>query len=387
GPENRLAYLRERLGMSSYGRADVWVHAVSVGEVMAALPFVKAFSKEFPGLKIAFSTTTYTGQKIARDKFPEADRIMYMPWDTGLCVKRVVRAINPRIFITIETELWPFLFRTLKKSGARVVLLNGRISPGSFHGYSRLKPFMKKVFSCMDFLSVQSLIDAERMISIGANKYKIEIMGNFKFDIEPGREEPASWPEALKGRIVLAGSTHRGEDEIILDAFGNAKRDIPDLILILAPRHPERFNEVEDILRKRGLSYIRRSELRAQTSDVILLDTIGELSHLYSKADIAFVGGSLLPFGGHNILEPAYWGKPILFGPHMENFPVAKDFLREDAAMMVEDSGSLAKAIVDLLKDNRKAEQIGHRAKNIIDRNTGAVKKAISIVRSYIGSA
>ncbi|MBI4698512.1 MAG: hypothetical protein HY758_06260, partial [Nitrospirae bacterium] len=212
--------------------------------------------------------------------------------------------MNPLIFITIETELWLFLFRTLKKAGARVVLLNGRISPGSFNGYRRLKPFMKKTFSFMDLLSVQSLIDAERMISIGANKYRIEITGNFKFDIALSPEESASWPEALKGRIILAGSTHRGEDEIVLDAFEHAKKDIPDLRLILAPRHPERFNEVEDILIKRGLSYIRRSELRTQNSDVILLDTIGELAHLYSKADVAFIGGSLLPFGGHNILEP-----------------------------------------------------------------------------------
>ena len=391
GPENRLQYLKERIGISEYTNADIWVHAVSVGEVMAALPFLTSLKKEFPGIKIVLSTATYTGQKIAREKFPSADRTMYIPWDTWLTIRKAVRAIKPKIFITIETELWPALFSILKKNGSCIVLLNGRISPESFKGYKLIKPFMKKVLSYLDYIYMQGETDAERIIAIGADKKKVGIMGNFKFDIELDKKESVNWMDGVKGKILLAGSTHKGEEEIVLDAYEEVKKSFPDLKLILAPRHPERFNEAEEILKRRNLNFIRRTELiRAQNTDspdVILLDTIGELSQLFSKADVTFIGGSLLPFGGHNILEPAYWGKPSIFGPHMENFPIAKDFLIEGAAIMVKDPGGLAAAIKDLLENTEKAEHMGQKAKGIIDKNTGAVKKAVALVRSFLGNS
>jgi len=407
GPENRLIYLSERLGISKYTDADIWIHAVSVGEVIAALPFLKAIGKGFPGLKIVFSTTTYTGQRIARERFPEADRIMYIPWDTWLTINRVVKIISPKLFITIETELWPCLFKTLKNNGSHIILLNGRISSESFKGYKRIRPFTKKILSFIDFLYMQGKIDAERIIAIGADEKKVGIMGNFKFDIELDRNKSVHWMDEIQGRILLAGSTHKGEEEIILDAYEEVKKDIHDLKLILAPRHPERFNEVAEILKRRNLEFCRRSELpvhgsqftpapsrsfgtgravHRQQPDIILLDTIGELSQLFSRATVSFIGGSLLPYGGHNILEPAYWGNPIIFGPHMDNFPFAKDFLREDAAIMVKDSRDFARAIKDLLSNSEKAKQMGKNAKTIIDNNTGAVKKAIDLVRSFIGS-
>lgn len=396
GPENRLQYLKERLGISEYTNADIWVHAVSVGEVMAALPFLTSLKKGFPGIKIVLSTATYTGQKIAREKFPSADRTMYIPWDTWLTISKAVRTIKPKIFITIETELWPALFSTLKKNGSRIVLLNGRISPESFKGYKLIKPFMKKVLSYLDFIYMQGETDAERIVTIGADKKKAGIMGNFKFDIELDKKESVNWMDGVKGKILLAGSTHKGEEEIVLDAYEEVKKSFPDLKLILAPRHPERFNEAEEILKKRNLNFIRRTDftvdssqltVNSQQADIILLDTIGELSQLFSKADVTFIGGSLLPFGGHNILEPAYWGKPSIFGPHMENFPIAKDFLMEGAAIMVKDPGSLAAAIKDLLENTEKAEHMGQKAKGIIDKNTGAVKKAVALVRSFLGNS
>ena len=394
GPENRLQYLKERLGISEYTNADIWVHAVSVGEVMAALPFLTSLKKEFPGIKIVLSTTTYTGQKIAREKFPSADRTMYIPWDTWLTISKAVMTIKPKIFITIETELWPALFSTLKKNGSRIVLLNGRISPESFKGYKLIKPFMKKVLSYLDFIYMQGETDAERIVTIGADKKKAGIMGNFKFDIELDKKESVNWMDGVKGKIILAGSTHKGEEEIVLDAYEEVKKSFPDLKLILAPRHPERFNEAEEILKRRNLNFIRRTELNLESGvwnqkscDIILLDTIGELSQLFSKADVTFIGGSLLPFGGHNILEPAYWGKPSIFGPHMENFPIAKDFLMEGAAIMVKDPGGLAAAIKDLLENTEKAEHMGQKAKGIIDKNTGAVKKAVTLVRSFLGNS
>jgi 3-deoxy-D-manno-octulosonic-acid transferase len=395
GPEKRLVYLSERLGISEYKDADIWIHAVSVGEVIAALPFLKALRKEFPELKIVFSTTTYTGQKIAREKILEVNRIMYMPWDTWLSVKRVVKMMKPKIFLTIETELWPCLFRTLKNNGSSVILLNGRISPASFKGYKRIRPFIKVVLSYIDFLYMQGKIDAERIIAIGADEKKVGIMGNFKFDIELGRCKSVHWMDEIEGQILLAGSTHKGEEEIILNAYEEVKKITPDLKLILAPRHPERFNEVAEILKRRDINFIRRSEISGhrpqvtghrQQPDVILLDTIGELSQIFSRATVSFIGGSLLPYGGHNFLEPAYWGKPIIFGKYMENFPFAEEFLRQGAAVMVKSSDDASSIIKNLLEDPEKAKEMGQKAKSIVDDNTGAVKKALDIVRSFVGT-
>ena len=395
GPKDRQTYLSERLGISRYTDTDIWVHAVSVGEVMACLPFLRRLKEEFPEKKIVFSTTTYTGQKIAREKFPEADRIMYMPWDTGLCVKKVVRELRPKIFITVETELWPVLFQTLRNSGSYIVLLNGRISYESFKGYKRIKTFMKAVLSNLDYLYMQGKGDAERIISIGAKPEKVGIMGNFKFDVE--LHEPqnfAMWLNSLDGKVLVAGSTHKGEEEIIIDAYEAIKKTTSDLKLVLAPRHPQRFKEVAEILEKRGLNYIRRSEINQGSGvrgqrlyDIILLDSIGELPQTFSRATITFIGGSLFPLGGHNILEPAYWGNPIIFGPHMDNFPIASDFLKEGAALMVKDSRDIAATVKDLLMNTEKAKQMGQKAKSIIDSNTGAVEKALGLVRGFLGTA
>ena len=403
GPADRTRFLSERLGLSAYSKTDIWVHAVSVGETVACLPFLRALKKEFPGKKILLSTTTYTGQQIAREKFPEADRIMYMPWDAGLCVNKAVNSLRPEVFITIETELWPVLFHSLKKAGSHILLLNGRLSPKSFKGYNLSRFFMKEVLSYADFLYMQTKRDAERIIALGAQEGKVGIMGNFKFDIEFDKRAPLKWTEGISGRIFLAGSTHRGEDEIILDAYetikgvrgqgSEGKENTSDIKLIIAPRHPERFNEVEKLLKERGMNYIRRSEMqnignnKAAKADVILLDTIGELSELFSNAAITFIGGSLLPYGGHNILEPAYWANPILFGPHMENFPIAGEFLKKSAALEVKDAKEIAKTVAELIQRPEKAKLMGENARAILDENKGAVKKALKLVRGYLGSA
>jgi 3-deoxy-D-manno-octulosonic-acid transferase len=399
GPESKRAFIRERLGISRYAKTDIWVHAVSVGEVIACVPFLKRLKKEFPGKGIILSTTTYTGQKVALERFPEADRIMYMPCDTGLCVSRVVNALSPEIFITIETELWPALFYALKKAGSRIIILNGRISNRSFKGYMRFSFFMKKILSYVDFLYMQSETDAEKIMVIGADKHKVGVMGNFKFDISFDTSNPLNWLENIKGKILLAASTHKGEEEIILDAYDSIRRKYPDLRLIIAPRHPERFNEVADILGKRNLNFIRRSMIGRQSAlrgqgpnaeahcNIILLDTIGELSRVFSKVTIAFIGGSLVPVGGHNILEPAYWAKPMLFGFHMDNFPIAAEFLERHAAIQVKDAGEIGREVSGLLDNNDLALQMGRNAKTIIEKNTGSVKKSIELVRGYIGTA
>ncbi|MEK6528325.1 MAG: glycosyltransferase N-terminal domain-containing protein, partial [Nitrospirota bacterium] len=239
GPENRLSYLAERLGISEYKNTDIWIHAVSVGEVTASLTFLSRLKKEFPGIKIVFSTTTYTGQKIAQEKFRAADRIMYIPWDNLLCVKKAARLLKPKIFITVETELWPALFKALKNSGSRIILLNGRISPESFNGYKQIKFFMKRILSFVDFLYMQGIGDAERIKLLGAEPEKVKVIGNFKFDAGFHLfENSAAWIDGLKGQFMIAGSTHKGEEEIILDAYELIKKRVPavDLKLIIAPR-------------------------------------------------------------------------------------------------------------------------------------------------------
>jgi 3-deoxy-D-manno-octulosonic-acid transferase len=367
GPEDRKVFIRERLGMSDYSETDIWVHAVSVGEVLASQPFIKKLKKEFPSKRIVLTTTTYTGQKIAQERFPEVDRVMYMPVDTHLCIRRVVNSLRPELFISAETELWPALFHELKQARSRIVILNGRISNASYKGYRRISFIMRKVLANVDFLYMQSEEDAKKIIDIGADSVRVGVMGNFKFDIEIDSNAIPGWQNNIRGNIILAASTHKGEDEIILDAYAAVKQiaernknlTASDLKLIIAPRHPERFDEVAGIFEKRGLEYMRRSALDSVKStndipDIILLDSMGELSGLFSIAAIAFIGGSLVPTGGHNILEPAYYSKPIIFGPHMDNFPIAGDFLASSAALEVKDSNDIANAVIELLSDNEQ---------------------------------
>jgi 3-deoxy-D-manno-octulosonic-acid transferase len=404
GPEDRIRFIRERLGASHYSKTDIWVHAVSVGEVIACVPFLKMLKKEFPDKSIVFSTTTYTGQKIAHERFPEACRIMYIPCDTWLCVNRAANGLRPEIFITIETELWPALFSALKKNASRIIILNGRISNKSFKGYRRLSFFMKKLLAYVDFLYMQGEADAEKIEAIGADKNRVRVMGNFKYDISFDASGALDWLENINSRILLAASTHKGEEEIILNAYDSIKQTCPDLKLIIAPRHPERFKEAEEILKKRNLNFIRRSMINKLSAisdqqsakgmqplngdfDIILLDTIGELSRVFSKITIAFVGGSLVPVGGHNILEPAYWAKPMIFGPYMDNFPMAKEFLDQAAAVKVNDAHEIVMAVTDLLNNSEKAGRMGLKAKAMVEKNAGAVKKAIELVRGFLGTA
>ncbi len=390
-PGKRLRYIKERLGINSYEKSDIWVHTVSLGEMMASIPFLRRLKKEYPHKRIILSTTTHTGQKLAMERFSEAERIMYMPWDTGICIKRVINSIRPQIFITVETELWPVLFHTLKRAKSTIIILNGRLSNDSFKGYRKIRPFMKEVLSNVDYFYMQADADAKRIISIGADSRRVMVMGNLKFDIEIDNPETPAWSKNLRDKTILAGSTHKGEDEIILNAYEIIKMGFNEISLVLAPRHPERFNEVERILKERRFDYVRRTNLDKEDAgdrryDIILLDTIGELSQLFSIATVTFVGGSLLPYGGHNILEPAYWGKPIIFGPYMDNFPFSKEFLKESASIMVNNHEDMAERVLELLNDPEKARQMGQRARTVIDRNRGATEKALELIRGIIGT-
>ena len=394
-PEDlRRRWLKEKFGSFDFADAlppagAIWVHAVSVGEVNASLPLLGRLKETFPGTTVILSTITDTGRKVARERAPEGTKVVYLPFDMAFVLKRCLRRIHPMMFITIETEIWPNIFRVLGRQGIPVFVLNGRLSEKSSRGYARVSFFMKKVFSHVKVFAMQSPLDAERLARIGADPEKIRVLGNFKFDIAVSGKMP-EWAETLEGPVVVAGSTHRGEEEIILSAYRKNIERFPGLKLILAPRHPERFKEVEALIRAEKIPFLKRSELGSGgpipvsfTSGIVLLDAIGELSAVYGIADIAIIGKSFTGYGGQNPLEPAYLGKAILCGRHMENFPFMKDLYEAGAAFEV-DAESLAKKIRELLISPGKARAAGEKAREVYRKNSGAVERAMAVIRESV---
>jgi 3-deoxy-D-manno-octulosonic-acid transferase len=367
----------------------IWVHAVSVGEVMASLPLLKRLREKYPSKSIILSTITDTGQKVGREGAPEGTSIVYLPFDIPFVLKSVLRHVKPELLITIETELWPNIFKVFKEHGIPIMLLNGRISGNSLKGYKKISFFMRRVLSCVDLFCMQSELDAERIRSIGADRGRVKVLGNFKFDMEPPSAIP-EWAKRISGPVLIAGSTHEGEEDFIISMYCELKNDFSGLNLIIAPRHPERSKEVEDLLRSKGLSFISRSALDADSKlfqtfngTIILLDTVGELSTIYGIADIAIIGKSFKGYGGQNPLEPAYWGKPIVCGPHMENFPFVRDFYVQGAALEVKEEG-LYPVLKELLLSPEKAKKMGEKAKKVYMKNTGSVSRAMEIIAKYV---
>jgi len=356
---------------------------------MAALPLLKKLKERYPSKGIILSTITDTGRKVARKGAPKGTTVVYLPFDIPLILNAVIKRVRPEILIVIETELWPNIFRAFKKKGIPVVVLNGRISEHSFRGYKRIAFFMKKVLSHVDIFGMQDEVYAERIRSMGVESERVMVLGNFKFDTRPPSQIP-EWSEKIKGHVIVAGSTHKGEEELIISVYIELKKDIPDLNLIIAPRHPERFKEVEDMLTSKGISFIKRSELETLNFElgifrgvIMLLDSIGELSTIYGISDVAIIGKSFRGYGGQNPLEPAYWGKPIVCGPHMENFPIIKDFYTEGAAIEVNEE-MLCPTLKELLMSPDKAKEIGLKAQELYRKNTGAVERAMGIIGKYV---
>jgi 3-deoxy-D-manno-octulosonic-acid transferase len=387
--ELRRKWAREKFGMLPEMRDSLWVHAVSVGEVNAAIQLLRRLREKYPATPIVLSTITDTGQKVASAKVPEGVRVVYLPFDINWILERSFGRVNPRLIIVIETELWPNFFRLAHKRNIPVMVLNGRISEKSSKGYKKISFFMKKVLSCVSEFSMQSDLDAERLRAIGADEKKVRVSGNFKFDMEFSGEMPA-WTSAVKGPVIVAGSTHKGEEELILAAYLENLPRFPDLRLILAPRHPERFNEVVDLLRTKKIPFVRRSELASRSlagepfaERVLLLDTVGELSFVYRIADIAIIGKSFTGIGGQNPLEPAYWGKPILCGPHMENFPFVREFYDKGAAFEVQPS-SLSEKLGHFLAQPDIARAAGERARRLYESKSGAVGRAMEVIEKYV---
>jgi 3-deoxy-D-manno-octulosonic-acid transferase len=394
--ELRKKWFKEKFGflncsLIEFSASCIWVHAVSVGEVMAVIPLLKKLKGKYLGKNLFLSTITDTGHKVANERAPEGTNVIYIPFDIPIILKRFFKKIRPELLIIIETELWPNLIKVSRQFSVPVILLNGRISEKSFRGYKKSSFFMKKVLSNIDSFCMQSEIYAERIRNIGVDNKKIRVIGNFKFDIKPPSKIP-EWSKKIKGPVIIAGSTHEGEEELITSIYIRLKEDFPDLNLILAPRHPERFKDVEGLLKLKRLSFVKRSafneKLITSTTElfkgiIILLDTVGELSSVYGISDIAIIGKSFKGYGGQNPLEPAYWGKPIICGPHMENFPFIENFYSRGAALKVNEEG-LYSALKELLLSPEKAKEMGLKAQQLYRENTGAVDRAMEVIAKYI---
>lgn len=387
--------LRERLGFVTVPPAPLpggrfWVHAVSVGEVMAAVPLVQALRTRWPAADVVVSTVTATGERVARARLAEAAAMLTFPLDFSGAVRRTVRRVGPGCFIALETELWPNLLRVLRRTGVPAVLANGRISDRSYGRYRLVRGLFRRVLDDVALFCMQSEEDARRIISLGARPERVLVTGNLKMEAPAGAAGAEQlWRRLLhlgQAPVVVAGSTHRGEETAVLDAFQTVRLAADGLRLVLAPRHPERLEEVEGLVRARGLVVVRRSRVSPGSApEVILVDTMGELASLYAVADVIFVGGSLVPVGGHNVVEPALHAKPVVFGPHMTNFrDAAALLLRADAAVQVRDGSELAAALGRLLGDAAGRQVLGRAAWSAVRAHQGACVRTVAALERVL---
>ena len=380
----------------------IWLHCVSVGEARAAQSLARALAERFPAASLVVSTTTVTGQKVARDIFGDRARaVFYFPIDWAWTVRRALRAIKPSAVLIMETELWPRMFRECRRQEIPVALVNGRISDKSFRRYKLIRGFISRVLNDLTLAMMQSVEDADRIRELGLPGDKIFVSGNLKFD-SAASAPPAELAAALRERfgldqtrpLIVAASTHAPEEAIVLKAFKILRQARPDIRLLIAPRHPERFGEVADLLKASDVRWSRRSEPEVAgdlASDVILLDSIGELGAVFSCAQIVFVGGSLIPHGGHNVLEPAAHGVCTITGPYSHNFAaIMKAMLDEDAVIQLPESSDFSAALVSLcaqlLADERRRQEIGARARSVCQRNQGATESTVEMIAQILAT-
>ena len=371
----------------------IWIHAVSVGEAMAVVGLVNELHKTYKGKKLIISTVTPTGNKIAQKIAGEGDFVTYLPLDFSFIVKKSVDKINPEVFIIAETEIWPNLISCLYNKGIPVITVNGRISDASFKGYAAVKFLIKPILNKISLFCMQTESDANKLEKLGVPADKIKMTGNMKFDqlilASAGgyRVKLGLGPDE---KLFIAGSTHPGEEEIVLSSYKELLLKFPKIRLLIAPRHPERAKDVAVIIEKSGFLVTRTSALSSPgaagvKNSIFLLDSVGELVNFYAAGDVVFTGGSLVKKGGQNILEPASVGKPVIFGPHMFNFrDIARMFIENDAAIMVNNQEELASAVGNLLKDSAKVMRLTANARSVIARNQGATLKNADLIREFI---
>lgn len=396
----RLGILPKNLDL---GR-PVWVHAVSVGEMMSVRNFIEGLRKSYPDRKFVISTVTPTGNKIARGSAKDTDFITYLPLDFSFIVSKVIKRVNPLFVVIAETEIWPNFIFCLRKNNIPVVVVNARISDKSFSGYKKIKFLIKPVLNKISLFCAQTQTDAQRLICLGVNEDKIKVTGNMKFDNTDYTDFKKDCTDLkiqiglqINDKLWVAASTHQGEEEIVLNVYKRLLADYPRLKLLIAPRHPDRAKEIEKLINRYNFSSVCISQLnlrqdcrglcsRNDTScQVFILDAIGELMSFYQIADIVFVGGSLVKKGGHNILEPASFAKPIIFGPYMFNFrDISELFITNDAAVMVENKDELCAAMKELLVNKAKVDSLGEKARNLIEQNRKATQINIDSLKEIL---
>ncbi len=387
GWRERLGRVPDRLLHHADG-PTIWIHAVSVGEVLAISRVVEELKKQLPGWRIVVSTTTDTGQKLARQRFGE-DNVFYLPLDLPFAVRAYMRVLRPKLLVLAESEFWPNLLRWARLSGTSVAVVNARVSDRSRPGYLRFRNLLRRVMQNIDLFLAQSEEDARRLVQIGAAAERVQISGNLKFEVKPPAKSAIAPPlraaierEAI-APVLVAGSTLEGEEAMLIEMFRQVLNRCPSALLVLAPRHPERFEPVAALVASSGLRFQRRSQWNQASpiaGGVFLLDTIGELASLYEFADLAFVGGSLVPRGGHNVLEAAQFGKAVLVGPHTENFRDIIEIFRRAEALRVVTSQTLSPTTLQLLEDHGERAALGRRALEVLRSQQGATDKTVEAI-------
>jgi len=394
------AGLRERLGavpprvLHEAAPGGIWVHAVSVGEVLAVSQLVGELKNAHPEKPAFVSTTTATGQQLARQRFGE-NRVFFMPLDFGFTLRPYLRALQPSLLILAETEFWPNLLHLAKQSGAKLAIVNARISDRSFPRYRRFAWFFRRVLGDVNLFLAQTEEDALRLREIGAPAERVQVSGNLKFDIRLSARsamvDDLRRAISRESPVIVCGSTTEGEEELLLAAFQQVLRQHPAAVMILAPRHPERFERAAGLISSTGIPMFRRSAWNVgnQLSGcVFLLDSVGELASVYALADVAFVGGSLVPVGGHNILEPAQHGVAVLTGPHTFNFrEIVRIFEqggREHGGLRVVTAESLAPQLLELLANPQRRQALGLRAQQLFKDNTGATARTLQALETLL---
>lgn len=390
GLRERLGLVPSRLALAN-SAGSVWIHAVSVGEVLAVSHLAGELQRANAGMQVYISTTTATAQRLARERFGET-HVFFMPLDFGVPVQAYLRAVRPRMLILAETEFWPNLLHLAKRQGASVAIVNARISDRSFPRYRRFRWFFSRILADVDLFLTQTETDAQRLREIGAAAERVHVSGNLKFDVRvalgSGLADELRRNCHQDRYIMVCGSTAEGEEELLLEAFRQVLRQFPSATMILAPRHPERFDRVAGLVVASGLTLVRRSKWAGTgqlSGAVFLLDSVGELAALYAIADVAFVGGSLLPdVGGHNILEPAQHGVPILVGPNTYNFREIVRLFERGGAVITVTAGNLGGVLLQLLEDTGERRRLGQRARELFIENTGATARTLTALEPLL---
>lgn len=387
--------LAERFGFGGVAgtRKTIWLHSVSVGETLAAVPLVKALQQRYPDHRLTLTCMTPTGSERIQVAFGDSVDHCYAPYDMPDSVARFLNRIKPQLLIIMETELWPNTIAACHKRKIPVLLANGRLSEKSANAYRKIQPLVKPMLAQLSTVAAQHSDDGARFVDLGLAENALTVTGNIKFDLSldqavrgKAQQLLSEWRCESERPILLAASTHRGEDEIILEAFAQIKTRIENLLLVLVPRHPERFNQVAELCVSAGFNLARRSSAdKVEGADILLGDTMGELMTFFGACDIAFVGGSLVPSGGHNVIEPAAWGVPVLTGPHLFNFTEASQLLLDGEALLVcNDAKQLAEQCITMLNSQQRREQMGSQARLIAEANRGALDKLIGVIDRFI---